>query len=530
MISKESYRVTAEENALLLKKLQHVEETLQHIEEELQQKEDQIRHQKERIAYLERMLYGSRRDKLSAKGPEEDNQPTLFDDEFKQAMEAKDAEIAHVEQEIKKEAAERRARATEKPQRPSTYRYAGLEERVRVVMPEGIDVEGCDILGKDVTRILHREPAKLWVEVIERPIFRSKSDKNTPQPRIYQAPSPKSIIGGNHVGADMLAQIIIDKYQYHLPEYRQVKQYADLGVKMPTSTLNDWVHAMASKLDPLYEALRDDIRSSDYLQVDEVPWRITDVPEKSRKGYAWQFLDRRKETHGRYFLYYGGSRAGTVPRAELRGYKGAIQTDGYRVYDYFEEQEDVTLLGCMAHVRRKFTDAQKSHPRLAAEAVRRIELLYTLERNLSERGASYEEIAAERQSKALPIMEAMEQWMIVASTQCTPSDSMGEALDYAYRLWPRLSRYAFDGRYQLDNNGVEQGQRPTVMGRKNFLFSKNDCGALDNAIFYSLIGSCEAVGIEPLKWLGDILERLTGDMPPEQVRDLLPFYYKKARE
>lgn len=212
MISKESYGVTAEENELLLKKLQHVEEALQHIEEELQQKEDQIRHQKERIAYLERMLYGLHRDKLSAKGPEEDNQPTLFDDEFKQAM------------------------------------------------------------------------------------------------------------------------------------------------------------------------------------------------------------------------------------------------------------------------------------------------------------------------------EAMEQWMIVASTQCTPSDSMGEALDYAYRLWPRLSRYALDGRYQLDNNGVEQGQRPTVMGRKNFLFSKNDCGALDNAIFYSLIGSCEAVGIEPLKWLTDILEKLTDDMSPEQVRALLPFYYKKARE
>ena len=112
----------------------------------------------------------------------------------------------------------------------------------------------------------------------------------------------------------MLAQIVIDKYRYHLPEYRQARQYADLGLKLPTSTLNGWVHAVASRLESVYEALRDDIRNSDYLQIDEVPWRIADSPGKSRKGYAWQFLDNRPQSHGLYFLYMNGSRAGTVPR------------------------------------------------------------------------------------------------------------------------------------------------------------------------------------------------------------------------
>lgn len=277
----------------------------------------------------------------------------------------------------------------------------------------------------------------------------------------------------------MLALKVIDKYRYHLPEYRQVKQYGDLGLKLPTSMLNGWVHAVASRLEPVYEALRDDVRNSDYLQIDEVPWRIANSPGKSRKGYAWQFLDNRPQSHGLYFLYMNGSRAGTVPRAELRDFRGAIQTDGYGVYDYFELLDNVTLLGCMAHVRRKFTNVQASHPELAARAVKWLELLYDLEANLKVNGATYEGIAAERRAKALPIMDAMEKWMESEHTKRTPSDPMGKALDYAYKLWPRLRRYALDGRYHIDNNSVERNQRPSVMGRKNYLFSKSDGGAVE---------------------------------------------------
>lgn len=492
----------------------------------------QNEHQRERIAYLERMLFGSKRDRV--KRPYPDNHPTLFDDYFDEAMDEKAAQVQRAADQIEKEAESRReaAKTTKRKTatRPSRYRYHGLEERSRVVMPEGINPDEYDIIGQDETRILHREPAKAWVEIIVRPILRHKNDKSQPSPRIVQAPAPTAVIGGNHVGADMLAQIIIDKYRYHLPEYRQIKQYADMGVTLPSSTINDWVHAVAAKLEPLYEALRRDILSGDYLQVDEVPWRIADVKGTSRKGYAWQFRDSRPRSHGLYFLYIKGSRAGTIPRAELRNFRGAIQTDGYGVYDYFELQDNVTLLGCMAHVRRKFIDAQNSYPQLAAQAIKWIELLYTLEGNLRERGASAEEIAAERQTNALPIMDAMESWMQAVHTQCTPSDPMGKALDYAYKLWPRLRRYATDGRYQIDNNPVERSQRPSVMGRKNYLFSKNDSGAIDNAIFYSLIGSCDTLDINPQEWLIYALNHLHDDTPPEQIKQLLPFYYKKTRK
>ena len=145
-------------------------------------------------------------------------------------------------------------------------------------------------------------------------------------------------------------------------------------------------------------------------------------------------------------------------------------------------------------------------------------------------GADFERIATERQTKAIPIMDAMEKWMQNVHTQCTPSDSMGKAIDYAYKLWPRLKRYALDGRYHIDNNPVERSQRPSVIGRKNYLFSKNDSGAVDNAIFYSLIESCDLVGLEPLKWLTDVLTKLHDDTSPEQIRLMLPYYYKKSQE
>lgn len=493
-------------------------------DEQIQVKDQEIKRHLERIAYLERMLFGSKRDKkVSMEGP------GLFDEEFKEAMDAKDSAIEQVAREIKAESRKRRAAARKQPSRPSRYHYSGLEERERTVYPEGVDLAAYDEIGRDITRILHRDPARVWVEVVVRPVLRRKEDKALPQPRILQAPAPKPVIGGNHVGADVLAQIVVDKYVYHLPEYRQVQRWADLGVNLPTSTVNDWVHAVAAKLYPLYESLGEDIRSRRYLQVDEVPWRIVDRPGKSRQGYAWQFLDAGPDPHGLYFYYHRGSRGGEIARAQLKGYRGAIQTDGYGVYDYFEQQEGVTLLGCMAHVRRKFTDAQSSHPVMAAKALEYIQLLYELEANLKARGATPGEIAAERQAKALPIMDAMEAWMEAVCEGCTPSDLLGKALDYTYKLWPRLRRYALDGTYHIDNNPVERGQRPTVMGRKNYLFSKNDRGAQDNAVFYSLLESCSMQGLNPLRWLTDVLGKLHPDQPEEELIALLPYNYKKSQ-
>lgn len=482
--------------------------------EELQVKVQRLT---ERVAYLERLLWGGKRDKRVAQGP------TLFDELFNEAAEAKEAAIAETVQEIRKEAEKRRAAGKKKPERPERYLYAGLPEEWRTEYPKDVNLAEYDIIGKDVERILHRTPARVWVECVERPVLRKKGEKDIPSPTILQAPAPVPVLGGGHVAADFLAGVLADKFVYHIPEYRQVKMYADAGVKLSTSTLNDWVHKTANKLYPLYETLIDDILQSDYLQVDEVPWRIADRPGQScRHGYAWQFRDARPRSHGTYFYYLKGSRAGEIPRAQLRYFKGAVQTDGYKVYDYFESVPGIVTLACMAHIRRKFIEAQKSHPQHAAKALEDIATLYMLEENLRSRGASEEEIRVQRREKALPVLDVMEAWMVSIQNQCTPDDPLGRALDYAYKLWPRIRRYADDGRYLLDNNPVERGQRPTVMGRKNFLFSKTNEGAEDNAVIYSLLGSCEIVGANPVKWLEYALTNLKTENPEEELAKLLP--------
>ena len=135
--------------------------------------------------------------------------------------------------------------------------------------------------------------------------------------------------------------------------------FSELGIKLPTSTVNDWMHATANVLYPLYESQREAVMAGSYVRIDEVPWNIADRKgQASRKGYAWQFRDVSPHSRGTFFYYHKGSRGGEIPRTQLRGYRGVIQNDGYKVYNEFENVPGITVLACMAHIRRKFVDAQ----------------------------------------------------------------------------------------------------------------------------------------------------------------------------
>lgn len=499
---------------------------LSHKDAEIARMDAELKKAHERIAWLTRHLFSSKRDKAVC----DERQLEIVFEEFETAVKQHQKELQKATKQIKAEAEKRRGERKRPTNRPETYRYAGLEERRRREQPADVNPDDYDEIGCDTERILHQEPPKFWVEVVERPVFRLKADRNRPNPTIVQAPKPHSPIGGGHVAADFLARMVVDKYVYHIPEYRQIKRWADQGLRIPSSTVNGWMHAVALKLDPLYERQCALVRSRSYLQIDEVPWRIADRQGKCRHGYAWQFFDATPDSHGLYFYYLNGSRAGTIPRAQLRHFNGAIQTDGYKVYDFYEHIDNVTLLGCMAHVRRKFIEAQRAGYPQADVALENIATLYQLEANLKAAGATPAQIAAERAQKGLPIIEAMESWMLqVSKSQCTPRDLMGRALDYAFKMWPRIRNYALDGTYQIDNNGVERNQRPSVMGRKNYLFSKSDGGAVDNAVFYTLLQSCAIVGLNQLEWLTAALDSLSDDMTDQQLFQLLPYNYKKSQ-
>lgn len=457
--------------------------------------------------------------------------PSLFAELDEQATLAAAKEMEKVSKEVdaaaEKRKAEAKAESKGRGKRPEKYNTYGLPVETKKVYPEGIKLEEYEEIGQDETNVLHLEPQRLWVEKTITPILRRKADKNASLPTIVQAERPHRIIGGGHVGADLLATLVVNKFNHHLPEYRQVKMFAEHGLTLPTSTVNDWIHSTANVLYPLYESQREAVLGGKYVQIDEVPWNIADRKGQAcRKGYAWQFRDVSLHPRGTWFYYYKGSRAGEIPRTQLRGYTGVIQTDGYKVYDEFEHVRGITVLTCLAHVRRKFVDAQKSNS-LAAEAVKYIATLYTLEENLKTSGASVEEIRMERQRLAVPLLNGLEAWMRAAQMTCTPKEPLAMAIKYALSLWPRVKRYTEEGYYHIDNNPVERGQRPSALGRKNYLFSQNDRGAEDNAIFYTFMVSCENLGINPYRWLKHALENIRPQMDEEDLIQLLPHNYKE---
>ena len=316
----------------------------------------------------------------------------------------------------------------------------------------------------------------------------------------------------------LLADILINKYNYHLPFYRQIQKFKELGVLLSDATINDWFVAVCSKLRPLYDKLRAQILSSEYIQVDESTLPVIDN-EKHRavKGYMWAVRDALGGDV--YFHYDMGSRSGDTARKLIGGYQGTVQTDGYEVYNSFENTPGKMMIGCWAHVRRKFVEALDENKKYASEAIVYISKLYKIEEEMREAGLDAEAIKERRQKESYPIIQDFEKWMDSVADIFSPKSRMAKALVYTYSLLPRLSRYVLDGRYNIDNNGIENAIRPLALGRKNYLFAGNHDAAVRAAIVYSLFSCCKAADIDTRTWLEDTLRRLPSE---KNIERLLP--------
>ena len=320
----------------------------------------------------------------------------------------------------------------------------------------------------------------------------------------------------------LLADVILQKFLYHMPFYRVIQKYKELGLKVSDSTLNDWYAATCELLKRPYDILRREVMSRDYIQVDESTLPVIDN-EKHRavKGYMW--CTRAVEDNLVVFQYDMGSRSHETARKLLRGYRGTIQTDGYGAYDQFENDPRIQVIGCWAHARRKWSDALDENKRIASEALVYINKLYHIENEAKEAGITGDALREKRQKKAYPVIQEFERWMYATAGMISEQSRIGNAIKYTLPLLPRLSRYVNDGRFCIDNNLVENAIRPLALGRKNFLFCGNHDAALRAAIVYSLLGSCKAVGVDPREWLEDVLLRIPeAGTDPSAIREILP--------
>ena len=343
-----------QENVLL-------KEQLRFKDDQLRLKEEEIKRKNERILYLERQIFGRRSEKQLPDYSQV--QLTLFDaEQGTPVMEQEASVVTTLVEEIKQKAEERRnAKKQRSVTEKRSYKLpAHIERRETVIQPEAFDACSMIKIGEDVTEKLMLDQAKFWIERTIRPIYKIQQEQQTLSTVIVQAPLKAAILPGCMAGESLLSQIAIDKFLYHLPEFRQAVRFKRLGVEITTSSINRWVHALADKLYPLYIAQMNRVLSTHYIQVDETSHSITDRPGAARKAYIW--VVRSVMSAGIFFHYDKGSRSQEVVLKMLKDYQGALQTDGYAAYSIYEEKQGVLPLGCMAHVRRKFENALLTTP------------------------------------------------------------------------------------------------------------------------------------------------------------------------
>ena len=463
------------------------------------------------LAQLKKMIFGSKHERFI---PSEDNPSQLT-----LAIEAEAVAACNIIDAKKIEYTRITKEVTEKKDHPGRMKLPEhLERREKIIEPTE-DVGDCKKIGEEITEELEYEPGKLFVNRYVRPKYAKPDNAGIVTAPMIERPLPKAI-----AGAGLLAQIVIDKYVDHLPLYRQQERFKREGINIPYSTITDWVSGTCKLILPLYDALKLLIVQSDYLHVDESPFKVLDKDKKgeTHRGYFWVYHNSIE----RLALFdYQPGRGREGPAAMLKDFKGHLQADGYSVYDFFKESEDVTVLHCMAHARRKFYEALANDKPRAEYALEQFGLLYALERKAKEAAFTHEQRLALRRQKAIPILQQLNKWMKEQYVMVLPKSAIGKALGYSIERWKELMIYAGDGKLNIDNNPVENSIRPVAIGRKNYLFAGSHEAAGRSAMLYSLLGTCKLHGINPFLWLRDTLNRIATHHI-NKIEELLPHNWK----
>ncbi len=307
----------------------------------------------------------------------------------------------------------------------------------------------------------------------------------------------------------LLAHILMSKFVDHIPLNRQITQFKRQDVRIPGSTINDWLSASCDALLPLGRILQERTLQCSYLQADETTIRVQD-PRKNGKthtGYFW--LYHNLEQRLLFFDYRPGrNRAGLSEI--LQNFTGCLQTDGYRSYDEIVAKYNMIRLGCMAHARRKFYDARDGSPEPCEWMLKHIGELYDIERRARDKNLNVKERFELREKHARPILESIKKWLNEKTLSISSHTDLGVAISYMLKQWPRLNNYLLDGRFEIDNNLIENAVRPVAIGRKNWLFAGSHENAKRMALIYSLLGTAKLHDVEPYAYLKDILTRING--------------------
>ena len=400
--------------------------------------------------------------------------------------------------------------------------------RIEHTVPEAEQVCDCGcqrvVIGEETSEQLDIIPAKVQVIVNVRKKYARKQCETG----ILTAPLPPQPIPKSNASPGLLAHVATAKYQDGLPLHRQEAVLNRSGVEIPRNTLANWMIKSGELIQPLINLLEDKLLSYPAMHCDETTLQVLNEPDKqaSQKSYMWVRVGGPPAQPIRLFQY-ADSRRGEVASTLLAGFEGYLQTDDYAGYNTACTENTITQLGCWAHARRKFIDAQKASSGKTKKtgkadvAINLISKLYAVEKRI--KALSPEEKYSTRQNEAIPILTAIRQWLDKTLHSTLPKGLLGKALSYLEKNWTKLTVYTEDGHLSIDNNPAENAIRPFVIGRKNWLFSATVRGANSCANLYGLIETAKANGLDPYTYLRHVFKELPKATGVDDVEALLPW-------
>ncbi len=410
-------------------------------------------------------------------------------------------------------------------------------ERVVVPAPTSCACCGSDKLskiGEDVTETLEVIPRRWKVIQTVREKFTCRRCEKISQPPAPFHPTPRGWAGPN-----LLAMILFEKYGQHQPLNRQRDRYAREGIDLSLSTLADQVGACTVALRPLHDLIEDHVLAADRLHGDDTPVPVL-AKGRCATGRAWVYVRDDRPFGGpdppAALFRYSRDRSGAHPVEHLKTFSGILQADIYAGYNglYVAGRlpGPVTEAACWAHSRRKFfelADIAASKRRgktappispLALQAVKRIDVLFDIERGIN--GESAEHRLAVRKEMSAPVLADLKDWMQAERRKLSRHSPVAKAMDYMLRRWELFARFLEDGRICLTNNAAERALRGIALGRKSWLFAGSDRGGVRAAAMYTLIGTAKLNDVDPQAWLADVLGRIA-DTPQSRLEELLPW-------
>ncbi len=392
-------------------------------------------------------------------------------------------------------------------------------EEVRLSHP-ALDEEH-EVIGEKISYRLAQRPAAYVVLKYIRPVIKKKSDGALVCPSV-----PAAVLGKSLADVSLLASMVIDKFLFHLPLYRQHQRMEAAGIHLARSTLTGLIHRTGDLLEPIYLALLASILRSLVIAMDETPIKAgVQSQGKMKTGYFWPIYGDRAEI----VFPFAPTRAASFVTETLQGFGGVLLTDGYVAYERYAAQvNSVVHAQCWSHTRRQFLQAEQIEPELTAKALELIGRMYATEARLRSKLTDETKSLELRAVECRPIVDEFFEWLKDTLQQrvLLPRNPFTEAAHYALSRERGLRVFLEHPGVPMDTNHLERQIRPIAIGRKNWMFCWTEIGARYVGIFQSLLASCRLQGVDPYSYLVDVLQRVESH-PMSQVELLTPRLWKK---